>query len=248
MTTSREGQVLEAVVSLVDSLLDDFDVVELLTQLTEDCAHLLDVASAGLLLADATGSLHLMAATSDQMQDLELFQLQRVEGPCLDCFTSGRSVVVSDLRQETARWPAFAEAAAEFGFRSVHALPMRAAGTVLGTLGLFGTTPGELAPSDVTVAQALAHVASVAIVQEHGPSQAVVLPSLRSALASRITVDQAKGVVRARFGASVDASFRLLRRYAQQRGEHITEVARQLVTDRAARDRILADLAGLLEV
>ncbi len=46
--TPRETRVLDAVVSLVDSLLDDFDVVDLLTELTERCAELLDVAAAGL--------------------------------------------------------------------------------------------------------------------------------------------------------------------------------------------------------
>ena len=164
----RETRVLAAVVALVDSLLADFDVVELLTELTEHCAQLLDVASAGLLLADPRDQLHLMAATSDRTHDLELFQLQREEGPCLDCFAQGRPVSVADLRVEADRWPAFVQAATDAGFRSVHALPMRAGGTVLGTLGLFGTTIGELNASDLTVGQALAHVASVAILDASG--------------------------------------------------------------------------------
>ena len=83
--TPRETRVLDAVVSLVDSLLDDFDVVELLTELTERSAALLDVEAAGLLLADPRRHLHLMAATSEQSRELELFQLQADEGPCLDC-------------------------------------------------------------------------------------------------------------------------------------------------------------------
>src|SRR5260370_35909170 len=71
----RETRVLDAVVSLVDSLLDDFDIVDLLTELTERCADLLDVAAAGFLLADPLGQLRLLAATSNQTRELELFQL-----------------------------------------------------------------------------------------------------------------------------------------------------------------------------
>src|ERR1700744_1174624 len=81
--TTRDIGVLDAVVSLVDSLLDDFDVVDLLTELTERCAELLDVAAAGFLLADPLQNLHLLAATSKKARDLELFQLQTDEGPCL---------------------------------------------------------------------------------------------------------------------------------------------------------------------
>ncbi len=86
-----------------------------------------------------------MAATSEQAHDLELFQLQAHEGPCLDCYTAGQPVSVADVRAAASRWPRFVAAASEAGFASVHAIPMRcAAGTVLGALGLFGTHPGEL--------------------------------------------------------------------------------------------------------
>src|SRR6202012_2746352 len=103
--TPRETRVLDAVVSLVDSLLDDFDVVDLLTELTERCAELLDVAAAGFLLADPLQNLHLLAATSKKARDLELFQLQTDEGPCLDCYASGQPVSVAELAAEAAGWP-----------------------------------------------------------------------------------------------------------------------------------------------
>src|ERR1700710_501846 len=111
----RETRVLDAVVSLVDSLLDDFDVVDLLTELTERCAELLDVAAAGILLADPLQNLHLLAATSEKARDLELFQLQADQGPCLDCYASGQPVSVADLAAESARWPRFVPAAVEGG-------------------------------------------------------------------------------------------------------------------------------------
>lgn len=240
----REAQVLDAVVSLVDSLLDDFDVVDLLTDLTEHCARLLAVTSAGLLLAGPTRQLHLMAATSDRTQDVELFQLQSEEGPCLDCYATGRPVSVADLRAEEHRWPRFVAVAVEAGFASVHAVPMRAAGMVLGSLGLFGTTSGDLDPADLTVGQTLAHVATVAIMQEHAPTQEAILPRLRSALASRVVVEQAKGFLRASMRISLDEAFTALRRYARTHDEHLTEAARRLVSDPSSRAEMLAFMAG----
>jgi ANTAR domain/GAF domain len=241
----RETRVLDAVVTLVDSLLEDFDVVELLTELTEHCAQLLDIASAGLLLADPLRQLHLMAATSEQTHELELFQLQADEGPCLECFATGRPLSVADLRAEEPRWPRFVPAATEAGFASVHAVPMRAAGTVLGALGLFGTEIGELNDADQLVAQTLAHIACVAILQEHPPSPATVLPQLRSALVSRVLVEQAKGYLREILGVSVEEAFRLLRRYARSHGDHLSEVARRLIHQPDARPAILQGMRSM---
>lgn len=236
---SRETRVLDAVVSLVDSLLDDFDVVDLLTELTERCAQLLDIASAGLLLADPRHQLHLMAATSEATRDLELFQLQADEGPCLDCYTTGRTVSVAELADAQTRWPRFVVAAADAGFASVHAVPMRAAGTVLGALGLFGTQTGPLKDADQLLAQTLAHIACVAILSEHAPTPDTVIPQLRTALASRVVVEQAKGFLRERLTVSIEDAFILLRRYAHAHGEHMTAVARRLLTVRDDRETIL---------
>ena len=235
----RETQVLAAVVSLVDTLLDDFDVVDLLTELTERCTQLLDVESAGLLLAGPRGELHLMAATTEHTRDLELFQLQSEEGPCLECYATGRAISIADFSAIAQRWPRFSAAATEAGFASVHAVPMRAAGTVLGALGLFGSRPGELNDADQLVGQTLAHIASVAILQENSPTTDSVLPHMRSALVSRIVVEQAKGFLRERLDVPVEAAFGLLRRYAREYGEHMSDVARRLMTEPASRPAIL---------
>jgi hypothetical protein len=244
--TPRETRVLDAVVSLVDSLLDDFDVVELLTELTERSAELLDIEAAGFLLADPLQQLRLLAATSEQARELELFQLQADEGPCVDCYATGQPVSVADIQAATERWPLFVPAAVEAGFASVHAVPMRAAGSVLGALGLFGTRAGELDTADLLVGQTLAHIACVAILQEHPPTPATVQPRLRSALTSRVVVEQAKGFLRQMLDVSTEEAFGLLRSYARGQGEHLTEVARSLMTDRHARPALVAEFAGLL--
>jgi hypothetical protein len=241
----RETRVLDAVVSIVDSLLDDFDVVDLLTGLTERCSELLDIEAAGFLLADPLNKLRLLAATSEQARELELFQLQADEGPCVDCYSTGQPVSVADIQGALQRWPRFVPAAVDAGFASVHAVPMRAAGIVLGALGLFGTHRGELNEADLLVGQTLTHIASVAILQEHPPTPSTVMPQLRSALTGRVVVEQAKGLLRQLLDVPVEDAFRLLRTYARVSGEHLTDVARRLMTDRYSRLLIVAELDEL---
>lgn len=241
----RETLVLDAVVSLVDSLLDDFDVVELLTELTERCADLLDIAAAGFLLADPLNQLRLLAATSEQARELELFQIQADEGPCVDCYGTGQPVSVADLQAVADRWPRFVPAARDAGFASVHAVPMRAAGIVLGALGLFGTRPGALNDADRLVAQTLAHIACVAILQEHAPTPSTVMPQLRNALTSRVVIEQAKGLLRESLGVSVVEAFQVLRSYARGHNEHLTDVARRLMTERRSRSTLVSAMSEI---
>ena len=242
---SREARVLEAVGSLVDRVLVDFDVLDLLTELTERCAQLLDIAAAGFLLADPFDQLRVVAATTEEARDVELFQLQADQGPCVECFLSGQPVSVADLASAAQRWPRFVPAARAAGFASVHAVPMRAAGLVLGTLGLFGTETGELAERDLLVAQTLAHLACVATVQGQAPTPSIVMPRLRSALTDRVVVEQAKGFLHELLEVSLEDAFVLLRTYARANGKHLSDVARQLMTDRMSRPTMVAEISEL---
>jgi hypothetical protein len=231
----RELQVTEAFVSLASSLANGFDVVELLSGLTEDCARLLDVASAGLLLADGFGVLHVLAASSEATRELEVFQLQRDQGPCRDCFHSGQPVSVPDLAAETARWPLFAPRAVEAGFASVHAVPMRLRDTTLGALNLFGTAVGALKDEDLVLAQALADVASVALVQDKAVAdRGVVVEQLQAALNSRVVLEQAKGVVAYVGEVDMGEAFAVLRRYARDHNLRLTAVGESVI-DRSLR-------------
>jgi len=245
----REHDVVRTFIDLSDRLVEDFDVVEVTTHLTEECAQLLGVAAAGLLLADVGGVLHLLAATSQQLRTLEVFQLQGEEGPCLDCFRSGRPVSVADLDAERDRWPRFSAIALEEGYASVHAIPMRLRDEALGTLGLFGTSPGALDEEELAIAQALAHVASLAIVQQ---SQALsaghVLTGLQAAVASRRLLEMAKGVVAESLGIGMDEAFTRLRRYARLRDQRLGEVSYRVVSGMPVqRAALLAELADVAD-
>lgn len=230
MTDTRERDIIRAFVDLSNELVDGYDIVELLVRLTMNCAQLLDVASAGLLLADRRGVLHLLAASSERTHDLEVFQLQRDEGPCLDCYHTGHPVIVTNLAEEVQRWPQFSPAAQALGFASVHAVPMRLRHTVLGALGLFGDRPGKLDADDLALAQALVHVASVAIVNEKSAADRdVINAQLQHALNSRVVLEQAKGVLAHVGNLDMDSAFTVLRRYARDHGDKLSDVATRIV-------------------
>ncbi|BDX35132.1 transcriptional regulator [Mycobacterium antarcticum] len=238
--SSRESRVLDAVVTVVDSLLGDFDVVELLTDLTEHCSELLDVSAAGLLLAGPGRQLHLMAATSESSRLVELSQLHADQGPCVDCYSTAAPVSVPDLSAQEQRWPDFVPAAIEAGFASVHAVPMRAAGLTLGALGLFGADTGELSEADLLVAHTLAHLACVAIMQGHPSTAVSILPRLHTAVNNRVIIEQAKGFVSAAIDVPVPNAYSLLRSYARANHVHLSEVCRRMISDPDTREVVLS--------
>ena len=227
---AREAQLGRTLVELADTLVDDFDVVELLTLLTDRCVVVLDVAAAGLMLVSPDGDLRVMASSSEAMRVLELFELQSQEGPCLDCYHSGEPVVNKDLTLHDGRWPRFAREALEAGFHSVHALPMRLRGTIVGALNLFNTERGEMTQHDVNAAQALADVATIAILQHRAVLQAqLVNEQLHHALNSRIVIEQAKGVVAERFDVSMEDAFNTLRNHARYNNLRLVDVCRDVI-------------------
>ena len=224
---TREEQLYEAFVEAADTLVDDFDVIDFLHTLAERCVHLLGVDAAGLMLADQHGTLHATAASSESARLLELFELQTDAGPCLDAFHTGRAVVNADLHANHERWPRFAEAAEANGFVAVHALPLRLRDTVIGALNLFSA--GSLSDADTRAGQALADVATIGILAQRNIHQAELLTiQLQTALHSRVTIEQAKGMLAERRQISVDDAFNLLRQYARSHNLRLSDLARDV--------------------
>jgi transcriptional regulator with GAF, ATPase, and Fis domain len=226
-----EAQLLsETFVELTDTMVAGFDVIDFLHVLTDRSVQLLDVSAAGLLLADPRGELRVVAASSEAARLLELFQLQNDQGPCLDCYRSGRPVQAQDLTAEAARWPRFATAALQAGFATVHALPMRLREQIIGALNLFGAQPGAFDPADVRVGQALADVATISLLQERSMRHSDTLnEQLQSALNSRVLIEQAKGKLAERLGLDMDRAFNLLRDYARNRNLRLSELAQAFI-------------------
>ena len=218
-------------IELADTMVADFDVIEFLHLLTDRSVALLGASAAGVMLADPRGELRVAAASSEEAGLLELFQLQNDQGPCLECFRTGRAVTATDLAGPAPRWPRFAEAAVRSGFATVEALPMRLRDQVIGALNLFRAAPGGLDPADLRIAQALADVATIGLLHERNVRRReTVSEQLQAALNSRVIIEQAKGKLAERLGIDMDRAFAMLRDYARNTNQHLTDIARNFVT------------------
>lgn len=223
---SDQSGLVETFVALADTLVDDFDVVEFLSMLTWRVVELSIATEAGILLADETGDLQVMAASKERTRLLELFQIQNAEGPCRECFLTGRPVAVPDLELERDRWPRFAPRALEVGFRSVQAVPLRLRGEVLGAMNLFIAEPGGVDSGDATLVQALADIATIGLLQRRTTLNAQLhLGQVQHALQSRIVIEQAKGIVAQQAGISVDDAFERLRRHSRNHNRALHDLA-----------------------
>jgi len=226
---SREERINQAFVKVADTLMDSYDVVDLLATLVHECADLLGAAGGGILVANATDELELIASTSEAAEFVEVMQLAAGVGPCVDCYTSGLAVSVDDIENSTA-WPQFRDAALQRGFQSLHATPMRVRGTVIGTMNLLFTATGSLTERDAKLAQALADVAVIGILQERSLRDSnIVSEQLHLALDSRIMVEQAKGVLAHSQRMEMDDAFNALRAYARVNRLALRSVAEGVV-------------------
>jgi GAF domain-containing protein len=226
---TREADVVRSLVEMADTLVDDYDVVDLLTGLADRCVSLLGVSAAGVMLASPAGSLGLVASSSEAMRLLELFELQAQEGPCLDAFRTGEPVGQENL--EAGRWPSFSAAALQAGFASASALPLRLRDVTLGALNLLSAARAPMDEADVIVARAFADLATLSIVQHRASAEVLRLnKQLSAALTSRVVIEQAKGVIAERAGVDLAQAFARLRAYARNHNLRLTDVA-QAATD-----------------
>jgi len=232
MSNGREQQVVETFLALTDTLVSEFDALDLLTMLAERSVELLDVSAAGVILTDGAGGLSVAAASSERSRLLAVFAVAVDGGPCVDCVRSGEPVISVDLRADlaTARWPRFAARAAEAGFRAAHALPMRLRGEVVGVLTLLHTDPHTLDEPDARLGQALADAATIGLLHERAVRHAeTVSEQLQSALDSRVIIEQAKGVLSAQGGLAPEDAFTVLRSHACSRSLRLSELCRDVV-------------------
>jgi GAF domain-containing protein len=226
----KEALLTRTLVQLADTLVDDFDVVELLTLLADRCVEVVGASAAGLMLAAPEGDLRVMASSSEAMRLLELFEVQSQEGPCLDCYRTGEAVSSHDLALAGGPWPSFAPVALDAGFRAAHAFPMRLRGEVIGALNTFQVATGTLEDADALAAQALADVATIAILQHRAVLQAqVVNDQLNHALNSRVVIEQAKGMLAERAGVDMEQAFSRLRNHARNHNLRLVDVARDII-------------------
>jgi len=232
----REALLVQAMVELADSLVDDFDVIDVLTALSDRCVDALDVTAAGVMLASRRATCRssptrvrpcgCLSSSSCRPIRVPAWSASTAEGHC-------KSRAVDQWRAVAGFHPA----GAQRGFRSSTAYPCDSeAGRSV--LSICSRQAGALDDRDVLVAQGLADVATIAILQHQAVADAQQLnDQLNLALRSRVIIEQAKGKISESAHLDMDHSFQLLRAHARNHNLRLSELARSvaegtvLVTD-----------------
>jgi transcriptional regulator with GAF, ATPase, and Fis domain len=227
---TREQQFATTFIQLADTLVDDYDVVDLLHTLVEKCTHLLGAADAGILLPDNTGALSVVASTSERSHLIGLLQLDAGEGPCVDAYETGNVVAVEDIAATYARWPTFATEAATLNYKSMYAIPLRLRAETIGSLNLFSDQPGPLDDTLSAAARAFADIATIGILHERTVRESdIARQQLQRALDSRVVIEQAKGIISHSDQVTMDEAFAKLRAQARSTNQRLSDVARQTI-------------------
>src|SRR3954447_5308147 len=231
--TEQAVRVAQSFVALADTLVDDLDVVELLDRLVADCVSLLDCSAAGILLLNQDRVLEVVASSDEASRLMEVLQLESHSGPCVDAVQTGDAVAVTDLADLRRRWPAFSRAIEGVGYSAVYAFPMRLRNETIGALNLFNVEPPTLSPFDLRLAQGLADIATIGILQQRSLAQSSDLAEqLQLALNTRITVEQAKGMIAEYGGVDMGEAFDALRSFSRQHRVKLSVVAHALINRR----------------
>ncbi|WP_055699219.1 GAF and ANTAR domain-containing protein [Streptomyces silaceus] len=229
---AREQRLAQVFVEVASTLLDDYDVLDLLQRLATRSVELLGVSAAGIMLADANEELQIMAASDEHARLLDLLALQHDRGPCAECYRSGEAGPNIDLTapESLTRWPGFTERALATGYVTTHAIPLRLRKRVVGALNLFQSADRPLREEDLALAQAFADVATLAILQQHTLERGhLENTQLQAALDSRVVVEQVKGILAERWQTTPDEAFDAFRHHARAQGLHLSELAGRII-------------------
>jgi transcriptional regulator with GAF, ATPase, and Fis domain len=237
LSVDRTSELADVVAELARMLAAEFDVVDLLDRVAGHCVSLLHAHEAGVVLTDHTGTLTVVAATSEQARFLELFQLQRQSGPCLESVRRGEPVDAPDLAARAASWPDFAAYAQREGYRSVHATPLNTPTATIGALNIFSKQVLRLEPTDLKIAQALAELGTVAVLHRQAVTRAEeVAGQLQKALSSRVIIEQAKGKLSEQGNIDTGEAFAVLRGFARRHQRQLSATARAVVEGHLSLD------------
>lgn len=227
----REVALADAFAGLADVGVGAFDENDYVHALALRCRDLLDVDEASVLLADDRMRVQALAATTDTARELATLQAQTYEGPAVESMRSAMWSGSADLRHES-RWAAFTASALNTGFASTHTLPLGADGQVIGAVTLLRHGQGSLPDTERAIAQALADTAAATLLSRRAlDSQRQLTGQLQTALHTRVTIEQAKGVLATRLGSDLESAFEVMRSFARRSRRRLAGVAQDVIDD-----------------
>jgi len=208
-----------------------YDVQEALSELTESVTAVLGLCGSWVTMAD-DGRLNFLTAVSQASAELERdhAQLHPFSCPCREAYSTGEVVRVTDVREQSTRWPEFSAFATRLSLAGVAAIPMRLADEIIGALNLYSPEPRDWSDEDIAVAGVLANVATSYVVNASKLRQQQQLTEqLQEALESRIVIEQAKGITAQQRAISVSQAYQLMRGHARRNNASLRVVAEAIV-------------------
>ena len=220
MPNDGEGFV-RVIMALADTLASGPEAIDTLDLLVQGATSRPHVVEAGILLADSSQRLHVVASSKERSGDVEEAQLGFEQGPCLVAFRTGETLDVPNIAASWRDWPTFVAIAEARGFQAAHVVPLRLRGNNLGVLCLFSDELGPLNDKDAASIDALVRVATTNLDEE-----------LQQALDARVTIELAKGVLAEQYGVPLGVAFSLLRAHARKTDRRLSDIAAKIVDSR----------------
>jgi GAF domain-containing protein len=231
MNAAKHPDRFDGLAAALEEVLDPtLDVLDAMDRVIELCVRCTSAAEAGIVLADRTGTLHVIASTSERSSDAEEAQLGTNEGSCLDCYRTGETIDVPDVSTHASDWPQFVETMQARNLVGTFAEPIRLRRATIGSLCVFATHDQGHDDRDVVFIQLLADAASAALVRQRDHGRLRTFDEqVEDAIAARVTVEQAKGALAHRQNIAIDEAFQLLRSGARSAGRGLRELADDVI-------------------
>jgi transcriptional regulator with GAF, ATPase, and Fis domain len=211
------------------ALVRPYDITDILAGMLQHCLAAMGAEAAAILVVQGSGQLDLLSSTSHAASQIEIYQAQTKEGPCVDCLRAAAPVVAHGESELVARWAALGPAMVASGYLGVHAQPLLWHGRALGGLNLFFDHADRLSDDAGALAQAFGDITTLALVQTQQPSDRELSAHITEALDARTLIEHAKGVLMQTRALDPGEAYTTLRSEAAEQGLTVTEMARSLV-------------------
>jgi GAF domain-containing protein len=220
------AQALDAVRSYVAGREPLSDVLQ---QVADTATVALHADATGLTLLYPDGKARTAVYTSELATTVDQAQYDADRGPCLEAFRTKSRLWVADTATDD-RWPEFAAAAQREGVSSSLSLPLVVANEGIGALNLYSRERDHFAGEEVDDGALYASQAAVALANAQAYwEQATLAENLATAMESRATIEQAKGIIMASTKCGPDEAFTLLRQQSQYENRKLRDVATEIV-------------------
>lgn len=214
---------------------EDLDVVTVLADLMADSCESLGASAVGLLITGHLAEPEVLSATTHSVHELELYQLQSGQGPCVDAVRTMTQVSAWSAHEIEEAWGPVGSAITDAGYSALSAYPLRWRSTCLGAMNVFWSkAPASCTEADA-LGQSFADIATIVVLHPDNLSVEEITRRRRAALDGRTVIEQAKGVLAYLNNVPMDAAYGELRSRAQREGRSLTETATTVVREASSR-------------